>query len=144
MKIVIVGCGRLGAYLALSLSKEGHSVTVVDINREALASLGPSFQGETVVGTGIDEEVLRRAGVEQADVFIAATGYENTNIMASYVAKEIFGVKNVITRLDDPGKAEIFRSLGLNVISPLMLAAEAIKKCVEGIECILLSSAEEK
>ncbi len=144
MKILIVGCGRLGSYLALSLSREGHSVTVVDADREALASLGPDFQGETVVGKGIDEDVLRRAGIEQADVFIAATGYENTNIMASYVAKEIFGVKNVITRLDDPRKAEIFSSLGLNVISPVMLAAEAIRKCVEGIQCMLSSSAEEK
>lgn len=144
MKILIVGCGRLGSYLALSFSQEGHSVTVVDEDREALASLGPDFQGEIVVGKGIDEDVLRRAGIEQADVFIAATGYENTNIMASYVAREIFGVKNVITRLDDPKKAEIFRNLGLNVISPVMLAAEAIRKCVEGVQCISLSSAEEK
>ncbi len=144
MKIIIVGCGRLGSYLALLLSREGHSVTVVDIDKEALASLGPDFQGETVVGMGIDEEVLRRAGIEQADLFIAATGYDNTNIMASYVAKEIFKIKNVITRLDDPKKAEIFQSLGLNVISPITLAAEAIKKCVEGLQCISLSSAEEK
>ncbi|MCS7286061.1 MAG: TrkA family potassium uptake protein [Anaerolineae bacterium] len=144
MKIIIVGCGRLGAHLALSLSQEGHSVTVVDTDREALSSLGPDFQGEIVVGKGIDEDVLRRAGIEEADVFIAATGYENTNIMASYVASEIFGVKNVITRLDDPKKAEIFQSFGLNVISPVTLAAEAIRKCVEGIQCTLLSSAEEK
>jgi trk system potassium uptake protein TrkA len=116
----------------------------VDVDKEALASLGPDFQGETVVGKGIDEEVLRRAGIEQVDIFIAATGYDNTNIMASYVAKEIFKIKNVITRLDDPKKAEIFRSLGLNVISPITLAAEAIRKCAEGLLCTSLSSAEEK
>jgi trk system potassium uptake protein TrkA len=144
MKILIVGCGRLGSYLALSFSREGHSVTVVDVDKEALTSLGPDFQGETVVGKGIDEEVLRRAGIEQVDIFIAATGYDNTNIMASYVAKEIFKIKNVITRLDDPKKAEIFRSLGLNVISPITLAAEAIRKCAEGLLCTSLSSAEEK
>lgn len=144
MRIVIVGCGKLGSHLALSLCQEGHLVTVVDSDKEALASLGPDFPGEVVLGKGIDEDVLRRAGIEQADIFIAATGYDNTNIMASYVAREIFGVKNIITRLDDPKKAEIFRSFGLNVISPIMLAIEAIRKCVEGVQCILLSSAEEK
>ncbi|HXF70313.1 MAG TPA: TrkA family potassium uptake protein [Thermoflexus sp.] len=131
MRIVILGCGRLGAYLARRLAHEGHHVVVIDREREAFEGLGPDFPGETVVGMGIDSEVLRRAGIEQADVFIAVTGYDNTNIMAAEVAREIFGVRRVITRLNDPLRAEIFQELGLTTISPTALAAEAIRRCLE-------------
>ncbi len=132
MRVVILGCGRLGAYLARQLAQDGHEVVVIDREREALEALGPDFPGEIVVGMGIDAEVLRRAGIERADAFIAATGYDNTNIMAAEVAREIFGVPLVITRLNDPLRAEIFQELGLKTISPTALAAKAIRKCLEG------------
>lgn len=135
MRIVILGCGRLGSYLARRFSQAGHAVTVIDREREALNALGPDFSGETVVGMGIDEEVLRRAGIEGADVFIAVTEYDNTNIMAAEVAREIYGVPRVITRLNDPLRAEIFQELGLTTISPTLLAAEAIEECLEVVKC---------
>jgi len=135
MRIVILGCGRLGSYLARRFSQAGHTVTVIDREREALNVLGSDFSGETVVGTGIDEEVLRRAGIEGADAFIAVTKYDNTNIMAAEVAREIYGVQRVITRLNDPLRAEIFQELGLTTISPTLLAAEAIEDCLEVGKC---------
>lgn len=135
MRIVILGCGRLGSYLARRFSQAGHAVTVIDREREALNALGSDFSGETVVGTGIDEEVLRRAGIEGADAFIAVTEYDNTNIMAAEVAREIYGVPRVITRLNDPLRAEIFQELGLTTISPTLLAAEAIEECLEVVKC---------
>lgn len=131
MRVVILGCGRLGAYLARRLAQNSHEVVVIDREREALEALGPDFPGETVVGMGIDAEVLRRAGIERADAFIAVTGYDNTNIMAAEVAREIFGVRRVIARLNDPLRAEIFQELGLQTVSPTALAVEAIQKCLE-------------
>ncbi|MCS7250923.1 MAG: TrkA family potassium uptake protein [Anaerolineae bacterium] len=131
MRIVILGCGRLGAHLARQFTQDGHEVVVIDRERDALEALGSDFPGETVVGMGIDAEVLRRAGIERADVFIAVTGYDNTNIMAAEVAREIFGVPRVITRLNDPLRAEIFQELGLKTVSPTALAVEAIRKCLE-------------
>lgn len=126
MKAVILGCGRVGAFLSRRLQEEGHHVTVVEEDSAALARLGPGFSGRVVVGTGIDEDVLRRAGIEQADVFIAVTNWDNTNVMAAQVAKEIFGVRRVICRIYDPLREEIYRELGLETVCPTLLVADHI------------------
>lgn len=127
MQIVILGCGRVGAALASMLSREGHTVTIVDLNDEAFGRLSPTFpQGQTVLGDGTDEDVLRRAGIEEADAFVAVTEGDNRNIMASQVAREIFGVKEVITRIYDPVREEIYRDLGLDTICPTMVVSEMI------------------
>ncbi|MGB9723058.1 MAG: NAD-binding protein [Chloroflexia bacterium] len=128
MKVVILGCGRLGAYLARRLVSQGHEVTVIDHDSAALARLGDDFPGRTVVGTGIDEDVLRRAGIEEADAFVAATNWDNTNVMAAQVAREIFGVPRAICRLYDPLREEFYHSLGLETICPTLWGAERIEE----------------
>jgi trk system potassium uptake protein TrkA len=127
MKTVILGCGRAGAYLARMLASEGHEVTVIDQNRISFGRLGSNFPGNLVVGTGIDEDVLRRAGIEQAEAFVAVTNGDNTNVMAAQVAKNIFGVPRVVCRIYDPLRAELYRSLGLQTICPTFWAASQIK-----------------
>lgn len=131
MKVVILGCGRLGAYLARRLVSQGHEVTVIDHDSAALARLGDDFPGRTVVGTGIDEDVLRRAGIEEADAFVAATNWDNTNVMAAQVAREIFGVPRVICRMYDPLREEFYRSLGLETICPTLWSAERIEEILK-------------
>src|SRR5690242_4551272 len=108
MKIVIMGCGRVGARLAQMFDKEGHTVSVIDLSSEALLRLGENFNGSTVVGTGIDEDVLKHAGIEQADVFLALTSQDNPNIMAAQIAQLRFNVPRVITRIYDPAREDTF------------------------------------
>jgi trk system potassium uptake protein TrkA len=131
MRIVILGCGRVGAYLARMLVAEGQQVTVIDRNAEAFHRLGSDFTGNLVVGTGIDEDVLRRAGIEQAEAFVAVTNGDNTNVMAAQVAREIFGVPRVICRIYDPLREEIYRSLGLETICPTLWGATRIKEALD-------------
>jgi trk system potassium uptake protein TrkA len=127
MRVIILGCGRAGAYLAKMLATEGHQVRVIDRERVAFARLGPDFPGEMVVGTGIDEDILRGAGIEGADAFVAVTNGDNTNVMAAQVARDLFGVPKVICRIYDPLRAEIYRGLGLQVICPTFWSANEIK-----------------
>jgi trk system potassium uptake protein TrkA len=126
MKIVIMGCGRVGSQLAARLDHEGHQVSVVDINQKAFDRLPPEFNGRTVLGTAIDEDVLRQAGIEEADAFVAMTEGDNRNIMAAQVAREVFQVSEVITRIYDPTREEIYRQLGLHTICPTMLVGERV------------------
>jgi trk system potassium uptake protein len=123
MFVIIMGCGRVGARLAQMLVVHGDDVLVMDVNPNAFARLGSDFRGSTLLGNGIDQEVLRRAGIERADAFVAATQGDNRNIMASQVAKHVFGVKTVVTRIYDPLRADTFTSLGLRAISPTLLGA---------------------
>jgi trk system potassium uptake protein TrkA len=132
MRVVILGCGRSGAYLANMLVEGGHQVAVVDRTAAAFRRLSPDFAGEVVTGTGIDEDVLRRAGIEGADAFVAVTNGDNTNVMAAQVAKEIFGVPRVICRIYDPLRAETYRALGLETICPTVWAATQIQGLVAG------------
>jgi trk system potassium uptake protein TrkA len=132
MRVVIVGCGRVGAQLAGLLVAGGHQVTVVDKDSGSFGRLGSGFPGELVQGTGIDEEVLLRAGVAEADAVVAVTSGDNTNVMAAQVAKEIFGVPRVICRINDPLREEIFRGLGLETICPTLWAASRIEQILEG------------
>ncbi|MGC8873748.1 MAG: NAD-binding protein [Chloroflexia bacterium] len=135
MKVVILGCGRLGSFLARQLVGQGHEVTVIDQDASALARLGDEFPGRTVVGTGIDEDVLRRAGVAEADAFVAVTNWDNTNVMAAQVAREILGVPRAICRLYDPLRDEFYRSLGLETICPTLWGAQRIAECLAQPAC---------
>lgn len=132
MKIVMVGCGRVGAMAAIALSRAGHDVTVVDINPKAFERLGSDFNGEMVLGNGIDEDVLRRAGLENADGFACLTNGDNRNIMAAQIAREIFKVPRVITRIYDPMREDVFRELGLKTVSPTMAGAKQIHGMLKG------------
>ncbi|MBI2942325.1 MAG: TrkA family potassium uptake protein [Chloroflexi bacterium] len=131
MRVVILGCGRVGARLANVLSHAGHTVGIIDKSADAFRRLAPGFRGLTVVGTGIDEDVLRRAGIDQADVFAAVTDADNTNIMASQVAEVIYRVPKVITRIYDPIRNEAYQTLGLETVCPTTLGAERIKQMLE-------------
>ncbi|MBA2679728.1 MAG: TrkA family potassium uptake protein [Ktedonobacteraceae bacterium] len=126
MKIVILGCGRVGSTLATMMDREGHEVSVVDYSNDAFQRLDPSFGGETVVGNGVDEDVLIRAGIKEADAFAAVTNGDNRNIMASQIAKEIFHVKKVVCRIYDPMRQSTYNELGLETICPTVVGAQMI------------------
>ncbi len=126
MKIVILGCGRVGSTLATQLDKAGHTVTVIDNSNDAFIRLEPAFRGEKVVGNGIEQQVLKRAGIETADAFAAVTNGDNRNIMASQIAKDIFQVKRVICRIYDPVRQRIYNELGLETICPTVIGAEML------------------
>jgi trk system potassium uptake protein TrkA len=128
MKAVILGCGRVGSTLARSLDGAGHSITVIDRRESQFRRLGSEFGGETVLGTGIDEDVLRKAGIEEASVFVAVTNGDNTNIMASQIAREVFRVPHVVTRIYDPVRDELFRGLGLDTICPTSTVSGMIER----------------
>ena len=130
MKVVILGCGRLGAKLAQMLDSEGDIVTVIDPKSEAFTKLGPRFRGRTIVGVGIDEDVLRRADIEQADAFVALSDGDNTNIMASQVAQIIFKVPKVISQIKDPIREDTYHLLGLETICPTTIGAEVMKEVI--------------
>ncbi|BDG59089.1 potassium channel family protein [Caldinitratiruptor microaerophilus] len=126
MHVVIVGCGRVGSRLATSLAVYGHDVVVVDRRPDAFANLGAAFNGSTVVGVGIDEDVLRRAGTEHADAFAAVTSEDAVNVVAAQVAREVFGVPRVVARVNDPANEENFREFGIATFSPTDLGAAAV------------------
>lgn len=113
-----MGCGRVGARVASVLDHNGHDVTVIDIDSRAFRRLPADFNGLTVIGTGIDEDVLRRAGIEQAAAFIAVTNGDNRNIMAAQVARHVFSVPEVVCRIYDPVREDTYRRLGLTTICP--------------------------
>lgn len=131
MRTVIVGCGRVGASLAKQLSEEGDDVTVVDSSEAAFNRLGEDFSGEMILGTAVDEDVLRRAGTEQAEAFVAVTNADTTNIMAAQLAQHLFGVHKVICRIYDPARAVIYRELGLDTICPTTIGAEKVERFFE-------------
>ena len=126
MRIVIMGCGRVGSQLAAQLYREGHTVSVIDMSAKAFVRLPDDFGGLTVIGTGIDEDVLRSAGIEAADAFVAVTEGDNRNIMAAQVAREIFGIPEVVARIYDPGREAIYRELGIDTICPTTLIGSLI------------------
>ncbi len=130
MKIIILGSGRVGVYLAQALDKAGHDVTVIDRNSESLSRLGSEYGGKMILGTGIDEDVLKKAGIEKADAFIAVTNGDNTNAMAAQIAKEIFHVPHVVARLYDPIREETYRLLGLDTVCSTVMGAERIREMV--------------
>lgn len=132
MKVVILGCGRVGARLAIALDQEGHKVSIVDRNPDAFRRfLNDGYNGEAVVGVGIDEDVLRRAGIEDADVFVAATNLDNVNAMAGQIAQIVFKVPKVVARMYDPVREEIYHTIGLTTVCPTTVGAERIKEMLD-------------
>src|SRR5690349_767828 len=123
MKVIIMGCGRVGARLAALMEEDGHDVSIIDSNPAAFDRLPDDFKGQTVLGTGIDVDVLKAAGIEGTDAFAAVTNYDNTNIMACEVAKEIFGVDKVLARIYDPGRESFYHQLGLETVCPTTLVS---------------------
>jgi len=131
VNVVIMGCGRVGAQLAAWLDAEGHKVTVLDVDSYSFRRLPSGFGGTALVGNGIDEDVLRRAGIEDADAFAAVTQGDNRNVMAAQIAKHIFGVPKVVCRIYDPIREELYHSLGLETISPTTVGARLLKDVIE-------------
>jgi trk system potassium uptake protein TrkA len=131
MKVVIMGCGRVGAALAAMLADEGHDVTMLDIRAEAFRRLPADFKGKRHIGNGIDQDVLARIGVGEADAFVAVTQGDNRNAMATQIAKHIFGVKRALCRIYDPIREEMYQKLGLETISPTMVGARLLKDKID-------------
>ena len=117
MKVIIIGCGRLGSGLAGRLTREGHSVTVIDSDPDSLCRLSPTFKGRTVTGVGFDKDVLEKAGVTTADAVVACTNSDEVNALIGRISRNIYKVPRVISRLYDPLKAELYRTLGIQTIS---------------------------
>lgn len=126
MRIVIAGCGRVGSDLAVTLSEEGHDVSVIDNLSGVFDRLGSTFNGTTHEGLGYDVRVLREAGIEFADAFVAATDSDNANAMAVQVAKRVFGVPKTIARLDDPAREEAYRALDVQFVPGAKLTSKVI------------------
>jgi len=112
-----MGCGRVGSTLAHSLDHMGHTVAVVDQNADAFRRLGSQFGGRRVAGVGYDRDTLREAGTEDAHAFAAVSSGDNSNILAARVARELFGVENVVARIYDPGRAEVYQRLGIPTVA---------------------------
>jgi len=127
MNIMIVGCGRVGSQLALLLSQEGHNVTIIDKKDESFKRLGGSFNGVAATGNGFDEKLLKELKIDRQDAFVSVTSGDNTNLMASQIAKKMFKVPRVIARVYDPRRADIYRKLGLDIISGTILVAAMIR-----------------
>lgn len=130
MKIIVMGCGRVGSQVSQLLSDLGHQVTVIDPDADALARLGTDFRGKLVRGIGFDRDTLLEAGVETAEAFVAASSSDNANIVAARIARNIFKVPRVVARLYDPLRAEIYQRLGLTTISTTGWGAERIVEVV--------------
>jgi trk system potassium uptake protein TrkA len=130
MKVIVMGCGRVGGQVSLLLTDQGHDVTVIDHDSNAVSRLGPDFKGKVVHGIGFDRSVLLEANVETAEAFVAASSSDNANIIAARIARNIFHVPRVVARLYDPLRAEIYQRLGLFTISTTNWGAERIFEVV--------------
>lgn len=134
MNIIIVGCGKVGATLAHVLASEGHDIVIIDSDSEAFQTLKPGFNGITVTGVPIDQDVLKQAGIETADALTAVTPDDNINIMACQVAREVFKVPRVIARIYNPQREHVFHEFGLDTICPTNLTVDVIRSKVLGEE----------
>ncbi|NUU20159.1 MAG: TrkA family potassium uptake protein [Streptomycetaceae bacterium] len=124
MHIVIMGCGRVGSTLAQTLEELGHSVAVVDRDATSFRRLGAHFSGRRVTGVGFDQDTLRAAGIEEAGAFAAVSSGDNSNIIAARVARETFGVENVVARIYDPRRAEVYQRLGIPTVATVRWTAD--------------------
>jgi trk system potassium uptake protein TrkA len=136
VKVLVIGCGRVGAGVALELAREGWDVAVVDHRDEALNRLGDHWPGAFVLGHGMDLEVLMQAGIEDADAVVVATNGDNTNIVIGQVAKRRFGVANVAVRILDPARAKFYASQGMQTICPTQTAIESLTAVVRAREAV--------
>jgi len=131
MRVVIVGCGRVGAEVASSLGRRGHAVVVIDVNPEAFERLGAQFTGEAIAGPGYDRQVLLRAGIERADALAALTSDDNVNIVTARLAGNTFRVPKVVARVYDPRRAEIYQRLGLVTVSSTTWSVRRVAQLLE-------------
>ncbi|MBV8367661.1 MAG: TrkA family potassium uptake protein [Candidatus Eremiobacteraeota bacterium] len=127
MRYLIVGCGRVGSTLAKLLVADKHDVVVVDENPAAFKRLGNRFGGQVEVGTGIDYDVLKRAGAERADGFVAVTDGDNRNVMAALIAQKMFRIPKIVCRIYDPPRGQLYRELGVETFSPTTIGAQIIR-----------------
>ena len=132
MNLVVMGCGRVGAQLAGLMDAEGHKVTVMDVEPYSFRRLPPTFNGLAMVGNGLEEESLKKAGIEEADVFVTVTQGDNRNVMACQIAKHIYHVPKVVSRIYDPIREEMYHNLGIESVSPTKVVAELLKDRIEG------------
>lgn len=138
MHVVIMGCGRVGSTLADSLEELGHSVAIIDIDAHAFRRLPPHFRGRKVHGVGLHRSVLEESGIRQAGAFAAVSSGDNSNIIAARVARETFGVENVVARIYDIRRAEIYERLGIPTVATVKWAADQILRRVlqEGAQAL--------
>ena len=123
-----MGCGRVGSTLAQDFQNLGHTVSIIDQDREAFRRLGPNFSGTTVAGMGFDRDTLLQAGIEKADAFAAVSNGDNSNILAARVARETYGVKKVVARIYDPARAEIYQRLGIPTVATVLWTTDQIMR----------------
>ena len=121
-----MGCGRVGSTLARSLEDRNHTVSIIDGDPDAFRRLGPSFNGDKVTGYGFDQEVLEKAGIRRADAFAAVSSGDNSNIIAARVARETFGIQQVVARIYDPGRAEVYQRLGITTVATVKWTADQV------------------
>jgi trk system potassium uptake protein len=124
--VVIMGCGRVGSTLARSLEQRNHTVSVIDSEPDAFRRLGPEFNGDKVTGFGFDQAVLEKAGIRRAEAFAAVSSGDNSNIIAARVARETFGIEQVVARIYDPGRAEVYQRLGITTVATVKWTADQI------------------
>jgi trk system potassium uptake protein TrkA len=134
VKVLVIGCGRVGSAVALNLRGAGWDVSVIDEREEALGRLGADWTGEFYVGHGMDISLLQRAGIEDADAVIVVTDGDNSNIVIGQIAQKKFDVRSVIVRVLDPARAEFFAGRGLNVVCPTKSAIETLTNAVRAYE----------
>ena len=131
MFVIIMGCGRLGALLAVMLESDGHEVAILDVDKYAFDHLPASFHGQRILGDGMDQDTLRRANAERADAFIAATRGDNRNALATQVAKHVFQIQRVGSVIFDPIREEVYHELGLRTINPTKIEAQLLRESIE-------------
>ena len=134
MKAIVIGCGRVGSAVAKQLDREGWVVNAVDEREEALSRLGENWAGGFTVGHGMDVEVLRRAGIEEAEAVVVATDGDNTNLVVGQLAQKRFGIDCVVVRVLDPARAEFYASRGLRTVCPTSNAIDVLTESVRACE----------
>ena len=134
MIALVIGCGRVGSTIALNLHSEGWDVTVVDEKEDALTRLGESWRGAFVVGHGMDTDLLRQAGIEDADAVVACTDGDNTNIVIGQVAQKRFDIGCVVVRVLDPARAEFYAARGMRTVCPTSVAIDALMQTVRSCD----------
>jgi trk system potassium uptake protein TrkA len=139
MKLIIIGCGRMGSGLTLALQARGHSITVIDNEVTAFERLGTAFKGTTIVGVGFDRDTLLQAGIERTDGLAALTTSDEANVVIARVASQMFHVPRVVARVYDPRKAEIYHRLGLQTINPVTWGIQRIAEllCYTTLDTLL-------
>jgi trk system potassium uptake protein TrkA len=134
MKLIVIGCGRVGSTVAKRFASEGWEVTAVDEKETALTRLGENWTGGFIVGHGMDTSVLREAGIEDADAVVVATDGDNTNLVIGQVAQKRFGIDCTVVRILDPARADFYRERGLRTICPTSTAIDALSDAVRACE----------